>query len=205
PLRAHRRHLAVRPPPRPAAAPRPAQRPRRRRGRGYRTPLHARPHLPPDAHHPRKKCARLPRHLGRPLAGLPHAALRSRRPHPPGPPLQIPPRTHPRPPPRRPRRPRTALLPARQTPGPRAPRLRTCLRAQTGAISLCFSPVIVRRLEKRNFLKINFEPVAVLKGRGFSRAANVATLTGALARAGMNGAMNWDEFRNEPTRVKSAK
>ena len=59
PLRTHRRHLAARSHPRPAAPPRPAQRLRRRRRCGHRPPLHAGPHLPPDAHHPREKRARL--------------------------------------------------------------------------------------------------------------------------------------------------
>ena len=42
---------------------------------------------PPDDRHPRKERARLPRDLAGALAGLSHAALRRRRPHPPGAPL----------------------------------------------------------------------------------------------------------------------
>ncbi len=70
-----------------ASAARPAQRLRRRRRLRHWPSLHARPHLPPDADHRRERRTRRPRHLVRPLAGLSHAALRRRRPHPPGAPL----------------------------------------------------------------------------------------------------------------------
>jgi DNA polymerase III subunit delta len=48
-LRADRRHQRPRPRARPRPAARPAEQLRRRRGRGHRPPLHAGPHLPPDA------------------------------------------------------------------------------------------------------------------------------------------------------------
>ena len=68
-------------------------------------------------------------HLGGAVAGLPHAALRRRRPHPPGPPLQIPPRADPRAAPRRQGRPRTAQLTRQQTPSAGAPH--PCSRRRT--------------------------------------------------------------------------
>jgi len=104
---------------------------RRWRRRRHRPSLHARPHLPPDAHHLGEKRARPPSHLAGPLAGLPHAPLRRRRPDQASPPLQIPPRTNPRHPPRSPRRPRTSQLPCQQTPSPRAPHPRPLHRTQT--------------------------------------------------------------------------
>jgi hypothetical protein len=61
---------------------------RRRRGRRHRPPLHAGPHLPPDARDSGEERARLARHLAGAVAGLPHAALCRRRSHPPGAPLQ---------------------------------------------------------------------------------------------------------------------
>src|SRR5262249_27255245 len=68
------------------------------------------------------KRARRPRHLAGPLAGLPRAPLRRRRPHPPGPPLQVPPRAYAHPPPHCPRRLLPPHQPSKSATGAREPR-----------------------------------------------------------------------------------
>ena len=63
-----------------------------RRGRGHRASLHAGAHLPADAGDSGEECARLARHLAGAVAGIQDAAVRGRRPDPPGAALQEPPR-----------------------------------------------------------------------------------------------------------------
>ena len=96
---------------------RPAEQFRCRRGCRDRPSLHAGPHLPPDVGDPGKECARHTGNLAGTLAGFSHSALRSRRSHPPGSPLQEPPRTDPRAAADRTRRPGVALFAPRQAPG----------------------------------------------------------------------------------------
>ncbi len=62
---------------------------RRWRRRSHWAPLHARPHLPPDARHSRKERARFTRDLVGAVAGIPSSTVRRGGRHPPGPPLRF--------------------------------------------------------------------------------------------------------------------